>query len=287
MSVDWQIGFRVKGLISPIEGSVYNDYILIKGISPIDDSYVFFKVKLDENEDKDHVREKLVNSLRNITQIYSLITNHYTEVLRSSVTARISVENPFGNTKYPPDTLGEFIAVPTDEQRNENTALLNKTFEKYKIVEKIGRMRKKQFLMNAIDYYNRALGDIRQEEKLIDFMICLESLFSDEQGELRLRYSLRLSRFLGAKQESETSKIFRRTYDLYQKRSKVVHGTESIKLDDGEIWALQVNLRDVIKCFLHIDLSKKKILEMLDESVYDDDRKRELKKVVLEASGKW
>ena len=285
MSKDWQIGFKVKGLGAPEKEIVFDDYILIRGVPHTDASYVYFKVSIQNEEEKDKVREDSINVLRNIAQMYGLVTNVYVEALLSSVMAKISSEDPFGYTKYPPE-LG-FVAVIEDEQRRKNIPLLKKTMEKYELVKSIFQNKNKAFLRNAIDYYHRSLGDLRLEEKIIDLVISLESLFSRETQELRLRISLRASFLLSVGQERERSNIFRNVYNLYEKRSKVVHGTEVVDLDGTEIFILQEYVRETIKRFIHIEMRKQNILKLLDESVYDKEKRELLNRKLLEAIKKW
>lgn len=282
---NWQIGFKVKGLGAPEKEIVFNDYILVRGVPWSDSSYVFFKFPLQNEEEKDKIRDDFINVLRNIAQVYGLVTNVNTEVLLSSVMAEISSENPFGHTKYGPD-FG-FIAVIEEEQRKKNVPLLEKTMTKYESVKSIFQNRNKAFLRNAVDYYHRSLGDLRLEEKLIDLTISLESLFSTETQELRLRISLRASSLLSVGQENEQSNIFRMVYRLYDKRSKVVHGTEVTSLDGTEISRLQTYVRESIQRFIHIEMPKKRFLGLLDEAVYDTERRKLLCTTVKEAIKKW
>ena len=99
MSEDWQIGFTVKGLGAPEKESVFNDYILIRGVPHSDLSYVFFKFELQNEEEKDEIREDFINVLRNIAQMYGLVAKLHVEARPSSVMAKISSEYPFGNKK--------------------------------------------------------------------------------------------------------------------------------------------------------------------------------------------
>jgi hypothetical protein len=118
-------------------------------------------------------------------------------------------------------------------------------------------------------------------------MICLESLFSGGSQELRLRYSLRMAYLLGVNQEDRLQNIFRRVYALYPKRSKVVHGTEDVDLNDVKVWDFRKDLKEAIKLFIHIEMSKKDLIKLLDESVYDIERKEQLRQIVSEATNKW
>ena len=168
-----------------------------------------------------------------------------------------------------------------------NVPLLKKTIAKYESVKDIFQDKKKAFLKNAIDYYHRSLSDFRLEEKLIDLMISLESLFSRETQELGLRISLRASFLLSVNQENERSNIFRNIYTLYRKRSKVVHGTEVVDLDIFEISILQEYVREAIKRLIHTEMPKKNILRLLDESVYDKEKRELLNEEILKAIKRW
>ena len=127
LSEDWQIGFKVKGLGAPEKEMVFDDYILIRGVPRSDSSYVFFKVAIQNEKEKDKLRDDSINVLKNIAQMYGLVTNVYTEALLSSVMAKISSEDPFGHTKYPPE-LG-FVAVIEEEQRRNNIPLIKKLWQ--------------------------------------------------------------------------------------------------------------------------------------------------------------
>jgi len=282
---DWQIGFKVKGLGAPEKEMVFDGHILIRGAPQSDSSYVFFKFALQNKEEKDRIRDDSINVLRNIAHMYGLVTNVHIEVLLSSVMAKISSEDPFGHTKYPPE-LG-FYAVIEEEQRMKNVPLLKKTMTKYESVKNIFQNKNKTFLRNAIDYYHRSLGGLRLEEKLIDLVISLESLFSGGNRELRLRYSLRASFLLSVGQEKMLPNIFGNIYKLYDKRSKVVHGTQIVDLDEFEISILQKYVREAIKRFIHIKMSKKDLLQLLDESVYNEAKRAYLNQIVLMAIEKW
>jgi hypothetical protein len=285
LSKDLQIGFKVKGLGAPEKEMVFDDYVLIRGVPHSDASYVFFKVAIQKKEEIDKLADDSMNILRNALQLYSIVKNVYTEVMPSWVTAEISPEHPFGYPKYSPEF--RLVARIGDEQRVKNIPFLNKTVAKYESVKDIFQNKNKAFLKNAMDYYHRSLGDFRLEEKLIDLMISLESLFSREAQELRLRISLRASSLLSVGKESERSKIFRKIYQLYDKRSKVVHGTELVNLDIFEISILQEYVREATKRLIHIEMSKKDILKLLDESIYDEEKRELLNGKILEAIKKW
>ena len=87
--------------------------------------------------------------------------------------------------------------------------------------------------------------------------------------------------------KKQNDQIFSKTHSLYNKRSAVVHGTENVELEYNDITSLQENVREAIKRLIHIEMSKQKILELLDESVYDDKKRVFLSEIVVEAIKNW
>ena len=83
---EWQIGFAVKGLRAPDEALINNN-VLIKGTKH-DDAYVFLKTTIRNEQEKDDLSDNMKSVLKNITEIYGLITHTYTEVL-SGVVAQL------------------------------------------------------------------------------------------------------------------------------------------------------------------------------------------------------
>ena len=96
MSEDWQIGFWIKGLIAPEKEIVFDDSILVRGVPPSSDACVYFKVAKQKEEEVDKLENNYRNTLKNILQIYGLVTNRYVEVPSGWGTAKISSKNPFG-----------------------------------------------------------------------------------------------------------------------------------------------------------------------------------------------
>ena len=60
----WQICFSVKGLRAPDE-IMLNDNLLIKG-TPHDDAYVFLKVTIENEEEKNNLRDDMMIVVQNI-----------------------------------------------------------------------------------------------------------------------------------------------------------------------------------------------------------------------------
>lgn len=282
ISGTWQVGYKVKGLVAEEKDFAFRDWLLVRGIPPSDNAEVLMQVTA---ENDDVMRERSHSILKSITQIYSLVSDRYIEILPGTAYAEVSSDRPFGFLKY----FGGLTMMPVynEDQRAEHASFLRKALEKYDSVKSIFQDRKKSYLRNAIDYYTRSLGDSRLEEKLIDGMISLESLFSSDVQELRLRISLRSSFFLSVGRENELPKIFGKVYSLYGKRNKVVHGIEGVALDCSEISEFQGYVRRAIRRFIHIDMPKKRILMLTDRSVYDEEKRDELVRIISEAGRRW
>jgi hypothetical protein len=274
----------VKGLVAPEEGIKLGN-IMIIGIPPSHDASIFFKVSTKSEEYDDALGEHLLGDLKNMAKVYGLISNAYADVMAGRSAAKISSDYPFGSKKL----CGDFRLIPgfDEEQRRKEIPIIEKTITKYEAVKPIFQSKAKGFLKNAIDYYYRSLKDELLEEKIIDLMIALESLFSNEKDELGLRYSLRTAFFLGVGREAERPDIFRKVQTLYGKRSIVVHGTRIADLEYNDILTFQEYVREAIKRLIHIDMSKQDILRLLDESVYDESKRVLLNQIVTEAINKW
>jgi hypothetical protein len=278
MSEELHIHFRVKGLIAPIEGLKYNK-IWIKGLEGNE-----ALISLIEHTEKDSQAEtlaKLKTELDNIAEIYGIVTNRYFKILDTSFEILRD-----GNVKV---VGAELIAkhVINNESRVKNVPQIEKALKKHDELHGIFSQKEKFFLRNAIDYYTRSLKDYRLEEKLLDLMIALESLFSSEKDELGYRYSLRASSLLSICQEAKRKAVYDNTHYLYNQRSIVVHGVKKIDLDYKSIVFLQQNVREAIKRMVHMDMPKQKILELLDASIIDKDSAILLNEKVTEAINKW
>ena len=276
----------------------FEDNILIRGKPPSSEAYIFFKIKAQNDEEIDKLARGCLHKLKNILQIYGLVTDSYVEVPSGWLEAKISPENPFGKIIRSISISSERIY--DDRTRNKNIPLIEKTMNKYNSTKRVFSDKKQTFLKNATDYYNRALTkDYRLEEKLIDLMISLESLFSKDVAELTYRLSLRVTFFLGVDNEETQPVFFNKIKELYKTRSQIIHGTENVKLDFNEIVWLQKIVGESIKRFIHIEipkemLSKKQsekpkdvILRLIDESIYDKKQRKKLSILLKNAIQKW
>jgi hypothetical protein len=279
LSQQWQFNFTVKGLVAPIEGLTFGN-MQIKGLSA-DNAQVSFREQIEPSTHQAKSLE-LQRKLTNIAGLYGLVTNTYFAI-QNSTQEQVSKD---GSLKVLIFTIST-IPAPSDDERAKNISCIEKTLEKYDAFQAIYSKQEKFFLRNAIDYYARSLRDDLLEEKLLDLMISLESLFSREKDELGLRYSLRLFRLLNAGEEKDNSEIFKIVHKLYGKRSEVVHGSSKVKLDYNDLSLFQEYVSEAIKRFMYIKASKDEILDMLDASLTDEDKRQTLNKIVKAAREKW
>lgn len=87
----------------------------------------------------------------------------------------------------------------------------------------IHRIINQKFLQIAIDRFTSALEEWKQEERIIDFTIALEAMFSTSSEDLTYKLSIRASVFL-ANNDEEAKFFFNFIKKAYKVRSKLVHG---------------------------------------------------------------
>lgn len=287
MSEDWQFYFRVKGLTAQEEDILFNNRFLFRGVKDkIGQTHVFFKakVKAAEKEKLDKKVSEVRNIVDNFLKIYYLTTGIHVELLSGVTATRIQPDNPFGNPKHAHigRAMGYVVRSREEERalRERYTHLLNKTMKTFDSWGFIFSDKKMSYLVNALEYLYHATGDERLEQKLIDLIISMESLFGEDQ-ELRLRISLRATYLLSAGREGERPRIFNRIYDLYNKRSRIVHGGEEVPLTSEEVSGLECFVRESIMRLIPSGLSKKDVATLLDQSVYDEDKRKEIDNLIL------
>jgi Apea-like HEPN len=285
MEEECQIGFWIKGLIGPNEEIVFDDSLLIRGVPTKADTCIYFKFKKKKNEDLDTFADEQGKTLRKIFQIYGLISDSHVEVPTGWCASPITKEIPFGKMKH---IFIESEVIADEKTKERYKPLIKKAITKYTCVKDIYENQNKAYLRNAIDYYNRSLKDDSLEEKLIDLMIALESLFSGGGGELALRYSLRIAFLAGNGNEDKRSEIFKLVKGLYGKRSEIVHGISEVKLEYADVSQFKSIINQAIKILVQIKLKKQTVLDLLDEAaVLSETKKQELNQLVLEAINEW
>jgi len=163
--------------------------------------------------------------------------------------------------------------------------LENSEFEAFrKFYRFFKKITKPKQLKTAIERYNLGMQSHTFDDAILDFMIAVECLFSENKPELTHRISIRVALLLG-KNESDTERIRKFISTAYSVRSKIVHGdnihkngltTNEIKLELHKI------LNESIKAFLHLISSGKKINEIgqeLDKSISSPSLRKKIQKL--------
>jgi hypothetical protein len=123
------------------------------------------------------------------------------------------------------------------------------------------------FLRLAIKYYNLGKFSRDLEQTVLDWIVALEALFSDSEGELQHKLSLRVAWMLGRDGKDRTE-IAKRVRSLYGIRSDIVHG-RTFKIVDEDIRTLEIYVRKSIFKILEREdrPSKDTILQELHEKL--------------------
>lgn len=153
------------------------------------------------------------------------------------------------------------------------------------------------FLGRSIKRFSQSLENENTLDRIVDFITCLESLYSSKEQQLSFRFAMRVANVLG---QTPHQKLMLQEFilQIYDLRSKIVHGDElpKIELDGKEIdldYCIQ-NLEKIARNSIHIFLelmnnfdSKEKLHKMIDNSIYDPSLQRSfaniLKKLKISA----
>lgn len=149
------------------------------------------------------------------------------------------------------------------------------------IYSNVIQFRKKhfKFLRLALKYYRKARLMKELEDRLINYFIALESLYSKDNTEITFKFSRRMALLLG-KNSLARKKLVEKGNSMYRLRSKIVHGNES-SMDLKQILEIDEWVKNSILAFVSLMsyyTSKKTILEKLDDAMIDETIMKKLQK---------
>jgi hypothetical protein len=146
------------------------------------------------------------------------------------------------------------------------------------------------FLGRSIKRFSQAIENENELDKIVDFITCLESLYSSNEQELSYRFAMRTANVLGT---TPNQKILIQNFilQIYNLRSKIVHGDDipQIKVNNKEVdldsclKMLEQISRYSIKIFLQLlnnFNNKEEIHQMLDNSIYDMSLQKNMLKIL-------
>lgn len=146
----------------------------------------------------------------------------------------------------------------------------------YKIFKEV-KISDYPFLNIAINRFNYAYERKRQEDKLIDYMVAFEALFSEGSGDLRYKIPIRVAKLLET--DFDKRKMIRNTMKAgYDARSYIVHGNTVVKdvkvkfdKDNSKktpliefVPMIEEYLRKCVKKFMRMGKNRDDILEEID-----------------------
>ena len=183
------------------------------------------------------------------------------------------------------------LGKPKEKYQLESKSLTNKDFKKFmNDFSKINFTKGKHvFLGRSIKRFSQAIENENQLDKIVDFVICLESLYSTNEQQLSFRFAMRTAIVLGQTSFQKTT-IQDFILQIYDMRSKIVHGDDvpDIIIDDKKIEMyvilnkLEQISRNSIKIFLQLINnfdSKEDLHKNIDESIYDLLKQKKFKRI--------
>lgn len=283
---EWERRFKINGLLVsgveiPERVEVDQDFVLIGLHSEPESCIACLRLKTSERvnlyatQESKNAEERTLN----FVAMYSLFT-YFEPTMEEMGAASIEKSKPLGTSEM---LTGRLRAVIPEEKKPEilkrEHGRLEKSIEFFRLNETT--VRKNSYLMNALHYFYYGMIAERHEEKLIDFMISLEALYMREIQELGYRLSLRVATLLGNHYKDKTSdQIAEEIRNLYNKRSRVVHG-EPETIDSGEMSRLVDYTRRSLLAFFKLspELEKRQILELLDAAIFEGESRELVKKM--------
>ena len=138
-----------------------------------------------------------------------------------------------------------------------------------KELEKIRYDSELNYIKNALKYYRKARNEKEPEEKLVNYFIALEALYSGGT-EITFRFSMRISTLLGI-ESNDILEIFNDAQTYYGDRSKAVHG-KIISMDKNTIKKIDSWVRKSIMSFTELSESystQKLVINAIDYAIVD------------------
>lgn len=137
------------------------------------------------------------------------------------------------------------------------------------ILNKIGSLREPAFLFFNRGIYSEAIGDYKMA--LVDFMSSLESALVSDDKELTHRLCERVA-ILNKLRNRKPSEEYEKCKDLYDKRSKIIHGVDVSKrqktaLEYAEAENTARFVLNVLLGYLSVEASPKKAKERLIDDI--------------------
>ena len=171
--------------------------------------------------------------------------------------------------------------IPTNKYRLEHNTLSNKDFKRFfnNIVEINFSKGKYTFLGQAIRKFSQAVENDDKQDRILDFMTCLESLYLSNEQQISFRLALRIAIILG-KTTKQKLAIHEFILKMYNLRSKIIHGDKIPKIMINEktidMQSYLHHMEDIARSSIRIFMvlikdfdTKEKLQKSIDDAIFD------------------
>lgn len=184
------------------------------------DKIVSNGIRVDDNE---KYAEILNPARRDETTIIDLLTLILDVVIKPLGSVTKSNSCMYGTRQYEKSDIINYWGLVDKVIAEEDKEKFSKMWQ---LLNGNGKNTRHNLLI-AVRRFSLAMTRLSLDDKLIDLMICAEALFlQDGKSELTYKVSHRAASFL-SEDPNQQKEIFKFFKDVYDMRSKVVHGTKS------------------------------------------------------------
>lgn len=281
----WQWNFVIKGLI-PEKVKLQRKVWLKKGellLEKNDDELCVYL--LGDDNDRLNKEEKILPYLR----FSSLISGNAPDLEGGSGVGlkskeELGNERKFGSVSFeiliPPEAISDM-----EKYAHKFIGFIGKLHDKY-----INIVKENEFIEIALDYFYEAEKKfLYSDEGFISANISMEALFNEGPSDIKYKISLRAA-FLFGLCGMDPVEAFEKTKNLYNKRSKLVHGGGSLNHDPDRHLISKYTRRSIIIFLILLSnenrqsISKKnrknEILKEIDHAMLNEGIRDSLKKEI-------
>jgi hypothetical protein len=273
--------FYVSNIPFPTEQLVLDDDILLvkrdKGCTAC--------LALESEYDDVFLFGEAENVLQEIANVYALVSGFSVELDSQGATGIKSLEE-LGIPKPILDVKTEALYSP-DKAKELSAKLLNHWQMTKRIWRKLRERLEQEnalFLKLALLYYFQSgRSSMPIEEAFVDAAMGLEAMFNDGPQDIRYKLAVRGAMVLFCSGHPDAKDSFTTLKKLYDKRNKLVHGSER-SVDPDDLRLIRSLLRGCLRACLGLGLSmnKPQINELIDEAMIEPEARKKLETEISE-----
>lgn len=270
---EWHVTFVVEGSTFPsLPKSIDDECILerLEGEKLRDESTAILVVKvyresIPSDEECNKVEKAAYEKAQLIADFYSLFVGQMRVMGCSSITQV---------TPY----KGQAIFHQSIQCRIKIKLNDHVWSEKAKPLSETKTLNPQPYVSLALAHYGLALWQ-ELNLKFLNLMISIEALYNSNPQELSYRISHRVANLLG-RTEKDRQRIFKEIHDFYVKRNVLVHGLNPVNISEDDVERLRRYSKCSLLIFLRLGQKKDKILNEVDEAIYDEAARQKIQEKV-------